>query len=191
MYGLNLWGDTMLGKEELYNNFISDFSTKIYNLKSDEPFSDYIFLCVGSDKVTGDAFGPLVGDKLQKLFKNYYNNISVEGTLENTISATNIEGKVKDIYNKYKKPCIIAIDSALSNKEDIGKIIVTDTKMRLGKGTNKRMLAVGDISIKGIVAQDYKIARYNFSTLQNTSLNLVMKLANVTADGIYNVVKYR
>lgn len=193
MYGLQIkfWGDIMLGKEELYNNFISDFSTKIYNLKSDEPFSDYIFLCVGSDKITGDAFGPLVGDKLQKLFKNYYNNISVEGTLENTISATNIEEKIKQIYNKYKNPCIIAIDSALSNKEDIGKIIVTDTKMRLGKGTNKRMPAIGNISIKGIVAQDYKIARYNFSTLQNTSLNLVMKLANVTADGIYNVVKYR
>lgn len=181
----------MLGKEELYNNFISDFSTKIYNLKNDEPFSDYIFLCVGSDKITGDAFGPLVGDKLQKLFKNHYNNISVEGTLEKTISATNIEGKVKEIYNKYKKPCIIAIDSALSNKEDIGKIIVTDTKMKFGKGTNKRMITVGDISIKGIVAQNYKIARYNFSTLQNTSLNLVMKLANITADGIYNVVKYR
>lgn len=181
----------MLGKEELYNNFISDFSTKIYNLKSDEPFSHYIFLCVGSDKITGDAFGPLVGDKLQNLFKNYYNNIIVEGTLENTVSATNIKTTVNQIYTKYKKPCIIAIDSALSNKEDIGKIIVADTKMKLGKGTNKNIMAVGDISIKGIVAQDYKIARYNFSTLQNTSLNLVIKLANITAEGIYNVVKYR
>lgn len=181
----------MLGKEELCNNFISDFSTKIYNLKSDEPFSDYIFLCVGSDKITGDAFGPLVGDKLEKLFKNYYNNIAVVGTLESTVSATNLEDNIKEIYKKYKNPCIIAIDSALSNKNDIGKIIVTDTKMKLGKGTNKNIIEVGDISIKGIVAQDYKIPRYNFSTLQNTSLNLVIKLANITAEGIYNVVKYR
>lgn len=181
----------MLGKEDVLNNFISDFSTKIYNLKSDEPFSDYIFLCVGSDKITGDAFGPLVGDKLQKLFKNYYNNIVVVGTLESTVSATNLDKNIKEIYRKYKKPCIIAIDSALSSKEDIGKIIVSDTKMKLGKGTNKNIMAVGDISIKGIVAQDYKIARYNFSILQNTSLNLVIKLADITSEGIYNVVKYR
>lgn len=185
------WGDIMLGKEELYNNFISDFSTEIYNLKSDNPFSDYIFLCVGSDKVTGDAFGPLVGSKLQNLFKSYYNNISVIGNLENTVSAINLEETVREIYNKYKNPCIIAIDSALSNKEDIGKIIVKNTKMKLGKGTNKKSIAVGNISIKGVVAQDYRIARYNFSVLQNTSLSLVMKLANITADGIYNVVKYR
>lgn len=181
----------MLAGEELYNNFVSDFSTKIYNLKSDKPFSDYIFLCVGSDKVTGDAFGPLVGEKLNTLFKNFYNNIYVFGTLENTICGTNLEKRLQDIYQNYKNPCIIAIDSALSNKDDIGKIVVTDQKMRLGKGVGKNIILAGNISIKGVVARDYKIPKYNFSSLQNTSLNLVMKLANIAADGIYSVVKYR
>lgn len=181
----------MLASDEVYSKFVNDFSTILYNLKTDSPFSDYIFLCVGSDKITGDAFGPLVGDRLQQLLKNYYNNIKVFGTLENPISGTNLDKEVEKIYNTYKHPCIIAIDAALSTKEDIGKIVVTNSKMKFGKGTNKKMLEVGDISIKGIVAKDYKIPRYNFSQLQNTSLSIVMKLAGVTSDGIYNVIKYR
>lgn len=181
----------MLANDDVYNNFINNFSSKIYNLKSDYPFSDYIFLCVGSDKITGDAFGPLVGDRLQKLLKNSYNNIQILGTLEKPISGINLNKEVEKIYSTYKNPCIIAIDAALSNKENIGKIVVTDSKMKFGKGTNKKMIEVGDISIKGIVARDYKNSRYNFKELQNTSLNIVIKLANITSDGIYNVIKYK
>lgn len=181
----------MLSKEEQLNDFISDFSTQMYHLKVEKPFSDYIFLCVGSDKVTGDAFGPLVGEKLQKLFKNYYHNIQVIGTLEKPVLATDVNKVIEEIFQKYKNPCIIAIDSALSSKEQIGKIIVTDTTMQFGIGTNKKIKAVGNISIKGVVAKDYKFARYNFSGLQNTSLHLVMKLADTTAEGIYQVIKYK
>lgn len=181
----------MLANDDVYNNFINDFSSKIYNLKSDYPFSNYIFLCVGSDKITGDAYGPLVGDRLKRLLKNSYNNIQILGTLDKPISGTNLDKKVEEIYAIYKNPCIIAIDAALSTKENIGKIIVTDSKMKFGKGTNKKMIEVGDISIKAVVAKDYRNARYNFKELQNTSLNIVLKLANITSDGIYNVIKYK
>ena len=181
----------MLGNDDVYNQFVNDFSTKIYNLKNDEPFSDYIFLCVGSDKITGDAFGPLVGNRLNKLLKNTYHNIRVIGTLENPVSARNLYKEVQNIYNTYENPCVIAIDAALSKQEDIGKIIVTNSKMKFAKAINNKFLEVGDISIKGVVARDYKLSRHNFSGLQNTSLNIVMKLANITADGIYDVIKYR
>lgn len=181
----------MLSMEQLLNDFVSDFSSKMYGLTNDEPFSDYIFLCIGSDKITGDAFGPIVGDKLQKLFKNYYHNIEVIGSLEEPISATNVEKTLVQIQSKYQNPCIIAIDSALSSKEQIGKIIVTQGAIPLGAGINKQIKNVGNISIRGVVAKDYKFPKYNFSQLQNTSLGLVMKLANTTADGIYQVIKYR
>ncbi len=181
----------MLAKNDIYNCFVNDFSSRIYNLKSEKPFSDYIFLCVGSDKIIGDAFGPIVGEKLEKLFRNLYNNIKVVGTLENPVSGGNLENEVEKIYSVYENPCIIAVDAALSNKNDIGKIIVTNSKMKFGKGTNKKMVEVGDISIKGVVAKDHKIPKYNFSELQNTSLNIVIKLANITSEGIYNVIKYR
>lgn len=181
----------MLANDEIYNIFINDFSSKIYNLKTDEPFSDYVFLCVGSDKITGDSFGPIVGTNLEKSFKNFYNNIRIIGTLERPVSGVNLEKTVKEIYNTYEKPCIIAVDAALSKKEDIGRIIVSEAKMKFGTGTNKKVIQIGDISIKGIVAKDCKIPKYNFNELQTTSLNIVMKLANITSDGIYNVIKYR
>lgn len=188
---MSIRGERMLAANDIYNNFVNDFSTKIYNLRNDKVFSDYIFLCVGSDKITGDAFGPLVGGKLESLFKNLYNNIKVIGTLENPVSGNNLNKEVEKIYNMYENPCVIAIDAALSVKNDIGKIIVTNSKMKFGKGTNKKMLEIGDISIKGVVARDHKIPKYNFSELQNTSLNIVIKLANITSEGIYNVIKYR
>ena len=57
---MSIRGERMLAANDIYNNFVNDFSTKIYNLRNDKVFSDYIFLCVDSDKITGDAFGPLV-----------------------------------------------------------------------------------------------------------------------------------
>lgn len=181
----------MFVQGELYNNFVNDFSNQLYNLKNDSYFSDYIFLCVGSDKVTGDTFGPIVGQHLEDLFKGKYQNIKIIGTLDEPVSAINVDTVVEKIYKEHKNPCVIAIDSALAQTKEIGKIIVSNSKMQFGKGTNRKPIAAGDISIKGVVAKDYKIPRYNFNQLQNTSLGLVMNLANVTSNGIYDVIKYR
>lgn len=171
----------MLSLNEKYNNFVNEFSSALYNLKMDIPFSDYVFLCVGSDKIIGDSYGPLVGEKLKEAFKNMYHNIEVYGTLEEPVSAVNLEKKVEEIYKKYQHPCIIAIDSALGRQDKIGSIFVSNTKMQCGKGAGKKMIFVGDISIKGVVAKDYKMPKYNFSTLQNVPLGGVIKLADITA----------
>lgn len=60
--------------------------------------------------------------------------------------------------------------------------------MYLGKALNKRINYVGDLSIKGIVSQNVNIPQCNFRLLQNTSLSLVMKMADVVSSGIYNVI---
>ncbi len=171
----------MLSQNEQYNNFVNEFSSILYNMKIEIPFSDYIFLCVGSDKIIGDSYGPLVGEKLKESFKNMYNNIEVYGTLEEPISAINLEKTVTQIYKKYQHPCMIAIDSAFGREDKVGTILVSDSKMQCGKGTGKNMIKIGDISIKAVVAKDLKMPRYNFSNLQNTSLGSIMKLADITA----------
>lgn len=158
----------MLSSNEKYNKFVNDFSNILYNLKTEAPYSDYLFLCVGSDKIIGDCYGPLVGQKLKEGFKNTYQNIQVYGTLDEPISAINLENIVNKIYKNYSNPCIIAIDSALGAQDNIGKILVSDKKIQCGKGTNKKLIPIGDISIKGIIAKDYKIPKYNFQALQNT-----------------------
>ena len=57
------------------------------------------------------------------------------------------------------------------------------------KAFDKNKIEIGDISIKTVVAKDYKIPRYNFKALQNISLNGVMTLSNIVSEGIIEVIK--
>lgn len=123
------------------------------------------------------------------MLKNtYYNNIKVVGTLDDTVCYMNAIEKINKIYKECSKVCIIAIDAALSDKENIGKLLVSNRKIRLGTGMGKRSIEIGDISIKGIVAKNTNIVSHNFKMLQNVSLNLVVNLAEVTSKGIYNSI---
>lgn len=173
-------------RKQLYDNFITDFTNSVCNLKGE--FSNYVFLCIGTDRMTGDSFGPLVGYKLKALLEGDYRNVSIVGTLAEPVSCINAYSKVKKIYEKYPRPCIIAIDAALSRQEDVGNLIVSNKKIKLGNGLDKKCYTIGDVSIKGVVAPNYSEPKCNFRVLQNTSLNLVMDLADVTANGIYNVI---
>ena len=151
----------MIFKEDIYNNFVIDFSNILRENTKYIETSQLIFLCIGTDKVMGDSFGPLVGYKLKYLYKNQ-ENIKVIGSLDNIICIHNISKIINYIENKYKKSFVIAIDAAISNKMDLGKILVSKESMNNPK--------------------------YNFKLLQNTSLNLVMNMADLVVQGIYDVI---
>ena len=59
-----------------------------------------VFICIGSDRSTGDALGPLIGEKIKFLSKN---NIFIYGTLEETVHAGNLKETVKIIKSKHKR----------------------------------------------------------------------------------------
>ncbi len=171
----------MLVEDRVYEKFVVDFNNELYKVRG--RFSNIIFFCIGTDRLTGDSFGPIVGYKLTYLLSQLetYNNIEVIGNLEKQISFNNIEDEIKRVYEQYSNPCIIAIDAALSNQDEIGKIFVQDKKLNIGKSLNKKSIAIGDISIKGVVAQNYKILKNNFQVLQSTPLGRVMNLADITS----------
>ena len=129
----------MTFKEELYNNFVQDFSVILRQKISDLEISKLIFLCIGTDRVTGDSFGPLVGYKLKYLFREE-ENIKVIGDLDNIVCAHNIVNIINDINNTYKEHFLIAIDAALSNKNKIGKIVVSDSAMNVGRIKKKKYI---------------------------------------------------
>lgn len=174
----------MTFNEEIYNNFVCDFSNSLRQKIQDIEISKLVFLCVGTNRVIGDCFGPLVGYKLKNFFKGE-RNIEIIGDIENTICFQNICDVVRKIQ---EDSFVIAIDAALSNKNDIGKIVVSKEKMNIGSGLNKKSIYIGDISIKGIVSKDFKKPQYNFKILQNTSLGLIMNMADCVSQGIYNVI---
>ena len=174
-------------EEEIYNNFVQDFSSILRGKVNGLEISKLIFLCVGTDRVIGDSFGPLVGYKLKNLFKGE-EGVQIVGGLDNIICTQNIEKIIDDIKNTYELPFIIAIDAALSNKTNIGKIVVSENSMNRGKSLNNSNVYAGDVSIKGIVAKNFNNPRYNFKILQNTSLNLIINMADIVSKGIYNVI---
>lgn len=174
-------------REYIRKKFESDFANFLYRLKQYKNSYEIVFLCVGTDRITGDCLGPIVGTKLTKFLKNSnLSYIDVYGNLEENLSYQNIEKKLEKINTN---ACIVVIDAALSKKENIGKIFVTSKKTILGKGLNKTKIELGDISIKVVVEKDSKIPNHNFKILQNTSLNKVINLSEIVSDGIINVLQ--
>lgn len=181
-----------MGQSNNYmQEFSQDFEAKLYKEKLKNNFSQIVFLCVGTDRIIGDCIGPLVGSKLMDLFKDYnILNINIYGTLTENINYINVKNVIERIEKHHKDACVIVVDAALSKKENIGKIFVSNSKTVLGRGINKNKIQIGDISVKAVVGRDLKVSRYNFKSLQSTSLGFVMKLSEIVAEGIFDVIKY-
>ena len=181
----------MAEKNNLYNTFVEDFTRVICQQTAGKEYSNIIFLCIGTDRITGDTFGPLVGYKLDILFRDT-NRINVIGNLSETVCCNNINSVLNNINEQYKNPFIVSIDSALSIvPENIGRIKVSEGGLCVGSGLDKNNVHIGDMNIKGIVGRDTRKPIQNFKILQNISLNLVMRLADTVSKGIYSTIKIK
>lgn len=138
-----------------------------------------VFLCIGTDRSTGDSLGPIIGDKLSKLTRK---NIYVFGTLENPVHAENLIDTIAFIERSIKNPYIIAIDACLGSINNVGKVLIQKTALSPGMAFNKELPKVGNLSILGIVNISSTL---DFMVLQNTRLYTVMKLANSIYSGIH------
>lgn len=141
-----------------------------------------VFLCIGTDRSTGDSLGPLVGEKLKFMVRD---NICVYGNLEFPIHAKNLCETIDEIKLQYTNPFIIAIDACLGSLQNIGKIFLDKKPLTPGAAMNKELPAVGDLSITGIVNISGTL---EFMVLQNTRLYTVMLLADIISKGIYHFV---
>lgn len=138
-----------------------------------------VFMCIGTDRSTGDSLGPLVGSLLEeKSLPSFY----VYGTLDQPIHAVNLSEKLKEIHALHVNPYIIGIDACLGRIKNVGVIHLGNGPVKPGAGVNKELPEVGDIHITGIV----NVSGFmEFFVLQNTRLNLVMKMAKTIAAAIY------
>lgn len=141
-----------------------------------------VFLCIGTDRSTGDSLGPLVGEKLKFLKRD---NIFFYGNLERPIHAKNLRDTISYIYSTYENPYIVAIDACLGNLQNVGKVFIESKPLFPGSAMNKDLPKVGDLSITGIVNISGAL---EFMVLQNTRLYTVMKLADVISNGIYHSI---
>lgn len=143
---------------------------------------DIIFICIGTDRCTGDSLGPLVGYKLKNISKN---KIHIYGSLESPIHSKNLVEIINKINFNFTNPYIIAIDSCLGKINNIGKVFIDKKPLQPGLALNKDLPSIGDLSITGIVNIG---GNFEFIVLQNTRLYTVMSLADCIYKGIYHFI---
>ncbi|WP_163102549.1 spore protease YyaC [Peribacillus alkalitolerans] len=137
-----------------------------------------VIVCIGTDRSTGDSLGPLVGTFLSEKSPTFH----VYGTLEDPIHAVNLEEKLAHIKMNHHNPFIIGVDACLGRLKNVGTVQIGEGPVKPGAGVNKELPPVGDAHITGIV----NVSGFmEFFVLQNTRLNLVLKMARTIADGIH------
>lgn len=143
-----------------------------------------VFLCIGSDRATGDCLGPVTGHILMKSQKN----LPVFGTLSSPVHAQNLGKTIDYIYNAIPRPYIVAVDASLGIKQHIGHVTSGTGPLSPGIGVNKKLPCVGDAFITGIVNSSNSNSHL---TLQTTKLSTVVELAEFIANGILKAAEKR
>ena len=140
---------------------------------------ELVFLCVGTDKVVGDSFGPIVGHYLRQ------NKYIVFGDLRKTVNGTNLEECIFQIESEYKNPYIIVIDSALGDDNMVNKIVVGKGGIKPGSALNKNNKIIGDLYINAVVGVN---CNNNFEELKNAKLYNVLSLSNTVYESISKTI---
>lgn len=136
---------------------------------------DYTFVCIGTNRIISDSFGPRVGKKLKQVF--YKNeNINVYGTMENPIHLKNIEYFLKKIENKNQ---IILIDSAIGRKEDIGNTYVNRGGMEIGKAFNHSIYIPANINIKTVIGAKEYMPNYSIYQIEQIANKVAYKIVQI------------
>lgn len=158
-----------------------EFGKELFRLISEEKRREQplIFLCIGSDRATGDALGPIIGYKLKQ---RRYGSFLVYGTLEQPVHAKNLEEVLQEIHREYTSPYIIAIDASLGKASHVGFFTLDQGTLKPGAGVGKELPDVGNLCITGIVNLS---GLFEHTLLQTTRLQIVMSLADNICSGIF------
>lgn len=139
-----------------------------------------VVVCIGSDRYTGDALGPLVGTYLEE-----NTTCNVFGTLEHPVHAGNFVETLNCITHRYHHPLIIAIDACLGKSHEVGNIEIWQGGLAAGIAVGNRLPTIGDISIIGVVNAQ---SQMGYLDLQSTSLAKVMKLSKVISETLTEAI---
>ncbi|UOQ44766.1 spore protease YyaC [Halobacillus salinarum] len=142
------------------------------------PEKDVIIACIGTDRSTGDAFGPLIGSMLEE---QTLHTFQIYGTLEHPLHALNLNERMKTIHRAHQEPFILAIDACLGKSTSVGCVSLGKGTIAPGAALKKELPPVGDLHISGMV----NVSGFmEYVVLQNTRLHTVMKMAAKVAAAI-------
>lgn len=106
---------TIRNDQEIYyynasRNFIpEEFAGQLFEMIQEEKERKnkrgIVFLCIGTDRSTGDSLGPLIGYKLNQM---KISKATVFGTLERPVHAMNLENYMAVLRTCYQDDLIVA-----------------------------------------------------------------------------------
>ena len=146
-----------------------------------------IFFCIGTNRIVGDAFGPVVGSVLKRTFSNT-EKIKVVGDLKNTVTYNNVSYYTGVLNNLYKNNLMIVIDSALANRAEIGKVFIQNRGLKYAESLKKHNTTIGNISIKAVVGENVNNSIENFKNLNNVSIEKIKEMSDIVSNGIIDVM---
>lgn len=130
------------------------------------------FACIGSDRSTGDALGPLVGQRLERLG---HPREGIIGTLEHPLHALNLRERLAGVHGDPSRPLLVAVDAALGPLRGVGTIALRRGGLQPGQGVGKALPPVGDVALTATV--NVQAGALDSQVLQSTRLFLVQGLA--------------
>ena len=133
--------------------------------------------CIGSDRLTGDCLGPLIGTMLSESEVGWH----IIGTLESPVHAQNIKYAITDVPSNHT---VIAIDACLGKAYEVGSIECWEGTIDPGIAVGNKLPSVGDIALYGVVNAGGCLS---VQTLQTTSLYRVRELAKTITEALINV----
>jgi putative sporulation protein YyaC len=147
--------------------------------------SETVVLCVGTDRSTGDALGPLIGQHLKGAVPG---GVHVYGTLDLPVHAANWRETLSRIDRYHAGALVIAIDACLGNLDSVGTVAVGRGTLKPGAGVQKDLPSAGDVYVTGVV----NVGGFmEYFVLQNTRLNLVWKMHSVILAGLSEALSRR
>ena len=145
-------------------------------------WKELVFLCIGTDRLTGDCLGPYVG---QQLLCNASEKVHVYGTLSHPVHALNLTSASQDICFSHPEALVIAIDASLGQKKHLGYVPSETARFTRVLRFRKSCPPVGDIHVTGIVNTAGLLEQI---TLQTTRLSTVIHLADKITQGILAMI---
>jgi putative sporulation protein YyaC len=106
-----------------------------------------VFICIGSERHLLDCFGPLTGTMLQESNPA----IDVYGTLDQPLNARNLTKEMMIIKNRHAGQKFIAIDAAVGEENEIGRLQFKTGAIIPGRAVAKSLPAIGDFALTAIV----------------------------------------
>jgi len=140
-------------------------------------------VCIGSNRINGDSLGPFVGTLLDNAYRDH---VTVIGTLERPVDATNIE-RVHQQLLKNPNSYVLAVDSIVGPRPFVHTIAIRPGALAPGTALGKSLPRIGDVSIMGVMMEETA----DMSTLPYTNLHIVYQMAKVIALGLSLTVRQR